>query len=69
VAPELDPEGLAHFRQKPVLNRDLWEELEALCRVHQVKWDWVRGHAGDPDNERCDWLVNEAMDAMEGRVE
>ena len=55
--------------KKPVMNRDLWEELEALCRVHQVKWDWVRGHAGDPDNERCDWLVNEAMDAMEGRVE
>lgn len=51
--------------KKPVLNRDLWEELDELRRLHQVTWDWVRGHAGDPDNERCDRLVNEAMDAME----
>jgi ribonuclease HI len=51
--------------KKPVLNRDLWEEIHRLCQVHQVKWDWVRGHAGDPDNEHCDYLVNAAMDAME----
>ena len=48
--------------RKPVLNRDLWERLDELNRRHRVRWDWIRGHAGDPDNERADRLVNEALD-------
>ena len=43
--------------KKPVANRDLWEELTALCSVHEVEWIWVRGHANDPLNERCDRLA------------
>ena len=43
-----------------VLNRDLWEDLDALCRRPRIPvvWDRVRGHAGDPLNERCDELAN-----------
>jgi ribonuclease HI len=41
----------------PVKNRELWEELDELSRKHQVKWKWVRGHAGHPENERCDELA------------
>ncbi len=42
--------------RKPVLNRDLWEELDRLNRP-QVQWRYTRGHAGDPGNERCDQLA------------
>lgn len=41
----------------PVKNVDLWEELLALLAVHQVKVCWVKGHAGHPENERCDALA------------
>jgi ribonuclease HI len=43
---------------KPVANRPLWEQLDGLCRKHTVSWRWVRGHTGDPDNERCDALAS-----------
>ena len=48
-------------QKKPVLNRDLWEELVTLCRQHQIEWHWVRGHQGHPENERCDQLAKEAL--------
>lgn len=44
--------------KKPVRNADLWQELDALVSQHQVEWRWVRGHAGDPGNERADALAN-----------
>jgi len=47
--------------KKPVKNTDLWEELDALARRHVVRWHWLRGHAGHPENERCDALANEAI--------
>ncbi len=50
--------------RKPVLNRDLWEKLDDASSSHEIEWDWVRGHAGHPDNERCDQLVNEEMDRL-----
>ena len=40
----------------PVKNRDLWERLHAANAKHKVDWRWVKGHAGDPDNERVDQL-------------
>jgi ribonuclease HI len=43
---------------KPVKNVDLWQRLDALAQSHQVKWHWVKGHAGDPGNERADALAN-----------
>ena len=44
----------------PVKNRDLWERLHAANAKHKVDWRWVKGHAGDPDNERVDLLARAA---------
>ncbi|GAB3679372.1 ribonuclease HI [Actinocorallia lasiicapitis] len=43
--------------RKPVKNADLWVRLEAACARHEVVWEWVKGHAGVPDNERADQLA------------
>ncbi|HET8871433.1 MAG TPA: ribonuclease HI [Aquabacterium sp.] len=43
---------------KPVKNAELWQELEAAANQHDVDWRWVRGHAGDPGNEKADALAN-----------
>ena len=43
--------------KKPVKNVDLWQEIDALVEVHDVSWHWVKGHAGDPGNERADALA------------
>ncbi|GAB0056091.1 Ribonuclease HI [Candidatus Magnetaquicoccaceae bacterium FCR-1] len=51
---------------KPVLNVELWQRLDAVCRKHEVEWRWVRGHAGDPGNEAADQLAREAIES--GRV-
>jgi ribonuclease HI len=47
--------------RKPVKNADLWERLYAAMQRHTVEWLWVRGHAGDPGNERADALANLGM--------
>ncbi|MBL8227893.1 MAG: ribonuclease HI [Bryobacterales bacterium] len=46
--------------QKPVLNRDLWEQLDALIAKHEVVWEWTKGHAAHDDNNRCDELAQAA---------
>ncbi len=43
---------------KPVKNADLWQALQAAESKHKVEWRWVKGHAGDPGNERADGLAN-----------
>lgn len=43
--------------KSPALNKDLWEELLNLLKNHEVKIVWVKGHAGHPENERCDTLA------------
>ncbi len=43
--------------KKPALNVDLWEELLPLLELHKVEFCWVKGHAGHPENERCDALA------------
>ena len=50
--------------RKPVKNADLWQRLQAAAQRHRVDWRWVRGHAGDPGNERVDLLANRAMDTL-----
>lgn len=42
---------------KPVLNPDLWQELDALLSVHRTEFVWIKGHAGHPENERCDEIA------------
>lgn len=49
---------------KPVKNRDLWERLDAAATRHDVRWHWVKGHAGHPENERCDALARLAITAV-----
>lgn len=46
---------------KPVKNDDLWRRLDAAAAPHAVRWEWVRGHAGHPENERADALAREGM--------
>lgn len=46
--------------KQPVKNQDLWKRLVPLIEAHQVTWRWVRGHSGDPENERCDQLARGA---------
>jgi ribonuclease HI len=49
--------------KKPVKNVDLWRRLDAAAARHQVAWEWVRGHAGHPENERADALARAAIAA------
>lgn len=55
--------GWRRADKKPVLNRDLWEELDGLVAGRVITWEWVRGHNGDPLNEEVDKLANEAARA------
>jgi ribonuclease HI len=49
---------------KPVKNADLWQRLDALRKLHTVDWRWVKGHAGDPGNERADMLANKGVASL-----
>ena len=51
-------------KEGPLKNVDLLKELDELLRLHTVRWQWVKGHAGHPGNERVDLLANEAMDRI-----
>jgi ribonuclease HI len=52
--------------RKPVKNVDLWQQLDALAGLHQVQWRWVKGHSGDPGNERADALANRGVPGTDG---
>ena len=53
-------DGWWRNKKERAVNPDLWERLLKLCEVHQVKFKWVRGHAGQRENERCDALAQTA---------
>ena len=59
--------GWVNASKQPVRNQDLWHELIAAARPHEVEWHWVRGHDGHPENERVDRLASDAADALAGR--
>ncbi|MGH9659779.1 MAG: ribonuclease HI [Bryobacteraceae bacterium] len=46
--------------KKPVVNRELWEELDGLAGGHRTRWSWTKGHASHADNNRCDELAQRA---------
>jgi len=48
-------------KKRLVMNRDLWEEILNLSKPHQIEWNWVKGHQGHPENERCDQLARNAL--------
>lgn len=50
--------------KKPVKNAELWQALDAEVARHDVRWVWVKGHAGDPGNERADQLANKGVDLV-----
>ncbi len=50
--------------KKPVQNVDLWQELDSLVADHEINWHWVKGHSGDPGNERADQLANKGIDEL-----
>lgn len=53
-------------KKSPVKNVDLWQQLDALAARHQIKWVWVKGHNGHPENERVDMLArNQAKNFCE----
>ncbi len=53
--------GWQTVKKTPVENRDLWEELYALTKIHRIRWIKVQGHAGNKENEHCDKLAVKAM--------
>ena len=50
--------------KKPVLNADLWQELDRLSKIHDLHWHWVRGHSNHPENERADQLAVAGREAL-----
>jgi len=66
--PDRTGDGWISSSGKPVKNRDLWERLHEACQPHQVSWQWVKGHAGNPRNERADRRANEAAETARRRV-
>jgi len=53
--------GWKNAGKKPVANQELWQELDRLAATHDVRWEWVRGHAGHVENERADELARKAI--------
>lgn len=54
--------GWKNAQKKPVKNEDLWKRLDEANQRHDVTWEWVKGHAGHPENERADELAREGME-------
>lgn len=50
--------------RKPVKNADLWQQLDDVVTAHDVEWCWVKGHSGDPGNDRADALANRGIDEL-----
>jgi len=54
-------------QKKPVLNRDLWEQLLLLTQRHHITWHWIKGHSNHPENDRCDKLAKDASKGQTSR--
>jgi ribonuclease HI len=52
--------GWMRNKKEKAINPDLWERLLELCKIHKVQFEWLRGHAGQEENERCDELATAA---------
>ena len=55
--------------KKPVANQDLWQQLDAVVTNHDVRWHWVKGHAGNSLNERCDNLARSAAESIAKNID
>jgi ribonuclease HI len=56
--------GWITSNKKPVKNKDLWQILEESISKHNIEWQWVKGHAGIPGNEKADELANQGIDEL-----
>ena len=56
--------GWRGSNRKPVKNIELWKKLDELRDKHTIKWNWVKGHSGDPGNETADMLANRGIDEL-----
>ena len=56
--------GWKGSNKKPVKNIELWKKLDELRDKHTIKWNWVKGHSGDPGNETADMLANRGIDEL-----
>ena len=56
--------GWKGSNRKPVKNIELWKKLDELRDKHNIKWNWVKGHSGDPGNETADMLANRGLDEL-----
>jgi ribonuclease HI len=52
--------------KQPVKNQELWQRLAAACAKHHIRWSWVRGHSGHPENERVDRAAREQAERIRG---
>lgn len=53
--------------KKPVKNVELWQALDEAIKRHEISWHWVKGHDGNPDNERADELARQGIAEVRGR--
>lgn len=56
--------GWQNVKKEPIKNQDLWQQLDTLVNQHKIKWFWVKGHSGHPENDLADQLANEAIDEL-----
>lgn len=56
--------GWKNASKKPVLNADLWQQLDELVQGFEIEWHWVKGHSGHPENEMADQLANRGIDEL-----
>ena len=62
--PQWKRRGWRTAAKKPVKNEDLWRALDAEASRHEVRWEWVKGHAGHPENERADELARRGVEQV-----
>ncbi|EQD63455.1 ribonuclease H [mine drainage metagenome] len=62
--PRWQRNGWRTASKAPVKNQDLWQRLDAAAKPHEVRWSWVRGHNGHPENERVDQAARAAAEAQ-----
>ena len=67
--PNWQRNGWKTAAKKPVKNDDLWRRLTEAMRPHKVDWVWVKGHAGDPGNERADALARRGIEEAAGAAQ
>ena len=57
--------GWKNAKKRPIANQELWQRLDAATQPHRIDWQWIKGHAGHPLNERCDDLARAEAQAFQ----